>query len=61
MDVSKALKDNNIKHSFLKGVVLNTLVYNAGDRISNDTDLRVKAKDIDHQLVLVKVGHMMFK
>lgn len=54
LDVSAELEKNNIKHAFLKGAVLNTLVYNAGERISNDTDLMVNIADIDKTVELLK-------
>lgn len=52
--VSKMFEENNIKHAFLKGAVLNTIIYSPGDRISNDTDILVSVDDLDKAVSLLK-------
>ena len=53
-EVEKVLQDNDIKHSFLKGAVLNTLVYEFGERISSDTDMLVSVNDLDKVVSILK-------
>lgn len=45
-EISELFETNNINHAFLKGSILNSVVYPFGTRISNDTDILVSAKDI---------------
>lgn len=52
--ISKLLEDNNIRHVFLKGSVLNTVIYSLGDRISNDTDILVHVEDLENAVKLLK-------
>ena len=52
--VSSLFEENNIRHAFLKGAVLNTVIYNPGDRISNDTDVMVHVDDIDKAVRVLK-------
>lgn len=44
--ISELFEKNSIKHVFLKGSVLNSVVFPLGTRISNDTDILVNAKDL---------------
>lgn len=52
--ISELFEINNIRHAFLKGSVLNTVIYDIGDRISNDTDIMVHIKDLDRAIDLLK-------
>ena len=52
--ISKIFEKNNIRHAFLKGAVLNTVIYNPGERISNDTDVMVYIDDIEKTVDLLK-------
>lgn len=52
--VSKIFEENGIRHVFLKGSVLNTIIYNPGDRISNDTDIMVHVEDLENTVKLLK-------
>ena len=52
--VSELFEKNNIRHAFLKGAVLNTIIYNPGDRISNDTDVMINIEDTDKAVELLK-------
>ena len=54
VNVSNIFEKNNIRHAFLKGSVLNTIIYNPGDRISNDTDVMIHIDDIDRAVKLLK-------
>lgn len=52
--VSELLEKENINYSLLKGAVLNTIFYEAGERISNDTDMMVGVQDIDKVIAILK-------
>ena len=45
--ISSLFMENDVRHAFLKGSVLNTIVYPEGERISNDTDILISSKDIN--------------
>lgn len=45
--ISEVFEKENIRYAFLKGAVLNTIFYQIGDRISNDTDMMVDVNDIE--------------
>lgn len=45
-EISEIFAANNIKHAFLKGSVLNTIIYPEGTRISNDTDILISPSQI---------------
>ncbi len=45
--IDKIFEEENIKFAFLKGAVLNTVFYNVGERMSNDTDILIDVKDIN--------------
>ncbi len=45
-EISEALEKENAVYAFLKGSVLNTTLYSVGDRISNDTDIMIRADQI---------------
>lgn len=45
--VSKLFTENDIKHAFLKGSILNYFIYEDGMRISNDVDILVSNKDLN--------------
>lgn len=51
--VSEIFEKNGIRHVFLKGAVLNTIIYSPGDRISNDTDVMVHVEDLDKAVRLL--------
>lgn len=52
--ISQKFEEENISHSFLKGAVLNTIFYEPGDRISNDTDIMIEKDSIDKVVSLTK-------
>lgn len=55
--ISELFMKNQVKHAFLKGSVLNTVVYPVGERISNDTDVLISTKDINKVTeILLKEG-----
>ena len=45
--IDKIFEEENIRFAFLKGAVLNTVFYNVGERMSNDTDILIDVKDIN--------------
>lgn len=45
--IADAFENNSIRYSFMKGAVLNTIFYEPGLRISNDTDIMVDINDLD--------------
>lgn len=56
-EVSKLFRENNIKHAFLKGSVLNTVIYPEGTRISNDTDVLISPSQISEvEKLLSSIG-----
>lgn len=56
-EVSELFRENSIKHAFLKGSILNTIIYPEGTRISNDTDILVSPKQINTvEKLLTSIG-----
>lgn len=51
MRISKILEVEKIKYAFLKGSILNKIVYEDGERVSNDIDILTSKKDSN---VLIK-------
>ncbi len=55
--ISELFRKNNIRHAFLKGSVLNSVIYPAGTRISNDTDILVSSKQLNAvEKLLTSIG-----
>ncbi len=52
--VSDLFDENGIRHAFLKGSVLNSIIYEPGERISNDTDILVHVEDLENAIHLLK-------
>lgn len=52
--VSELFEENGIRHAFLKGSVLNSIIYEPGERISNDTDILVHVEDLENAIYLLK-------
>ena len=46
LKLDKYFEEAGINYAFLKGAVLNTMYYEFGERLSNDTDLLVDEKDL---------------
>lgn len=46
-ELYRCLENTKISYSFLKGSVLNTMIFSEGERISNDTDILVAINDLD--------------
>ncbi len=56
--IDEEFEKQNIRFSFLKGSVLNTMYYEQGERMSNDTDLLVDVNDLKVcSDVLEKLGY----
>lgn len=45
--VGKKFEESKINYSFLKGSILNFVLYKEGERISNDTDIMVSVHDLN--------------
>lgn len=57
-ELNRYLENTEIKFSFLKGAILNTMIFNPGERISNDTDILVSVEDLDACISLCnKLGY----
>ncbi len=54
LHISELLEKENVRYTLLKGAVLNTLFYEAGQRISNDTDMMVDVNDLDKAVIILK-------
>lgn len=60
--ISGKFEEEHINHSFLKGSVLNTIFYEPGSRISNDTDIMIEKESIDKVVSLTKeMGYIQGK
>ena len=46
LKLDKYFEEAGINYAFFKGAVLNTMYYEFGERLSNDTDLLVDEKDL---------------
>jgi hypothetical protein len=58
-EIVELFEKEQITYSLLKGAVLNTVFYKAGERISNDTDMMVDVKDLDKAAKILKdVGYI---
>ncbi len=44
--IAQALNENNIEYVFLKGTIMNLIMYENGTRASNDIDILINKKDI---------------
>lgn len=61
-EIAGAFENANMNYAFLKGSVLNTITYDTGDRISNDTDIMVDIKDVDNAVQLLSnMGYIQGK
>ncbi len=47
MIIGTEFERRNLNYCFLKGAVLNSIVYELGERVSNDTDILVDEKELD--------------
>ena len=57
--ISEKFEKNNINNVFLKGCILNIVLYREGERISNDTDIMVKSSDLKKiDEILTKMGYI---
>lgn len=57
--INNLLSEHDVQVCFLKGAVLNTIVYKVGTRISSDTDLLVREQDIEEcNALLKKMGYI---
>ena len=58
-EIAEIFENESIRYAFLKGAVLNTIFYESGERISNDTDIMVDVKDINKVTdILHKLGYI---
>ena len=60
MIIGTEFERRNLNYCFLKGAVLNSIVYELGERVSNDTDILVDEKELEHW-VIYKDIYMMEK
>ena len=60
--ISDELNKNNIKHVFLKGTILNSILFEYGTRASNDIDILINKKDINKvRSILNNIGFIQGK
>lgn len=52
--ICEILESEKISYAFLKGAVLNTIFYEPGDRISNDTDVMIHVDHLDKAVEILK-------
>lgn len=52
--ISKAFKEANIQHAFLKGAILNNTIYEYGSRVSNDIDVLINKDSINESTTILK-------
>ncbi len=58
-EIFKQFENENLSYAFLKGAVINTLLYEHGERISNDTDIMVDEKDLQKcSEILERMGYI---
>ena len=61
-NISKAFIENNIKHVFLKGTILNQIIFQPGCRASNDIDILIDKDSIEKATqVLNDIGFIQGK
>lgn len=54
LKIDKCFEKNGINYAFLKGAILNTIYYEYGERMSNDTDMLVDEADLKKIDVILK-------
>ncbi len=60
--ISDELNKNDIKHVFLKGTILNSILFEYGTRASNDIDILINKKDINKvRSILNNIGFIQGK